>query len=298
MNTITKLSIAVICGLTLAACGGGGGDDGNTSTSGDSTGGQTAYIVTPSVSGSGGTISPSATVSVNSGTTTTFTLKPDSGYTASVGGSCGGSLNGDTYTTQAITANCTVVATFTAKTSDASIAACFTVPNNISFALTPIEVGQGYYVKASIGPGIFNGQTATAQTYFYEDGDSETAYWTITNKGIYMLGGTRTPTITDEGTVSTPDTSSLIIPLDAQPGQSMIYVNNDNISLKLTFIGWETLTLAGKTFSNTCHFQRSLISPNPGGYADLADSWYAPGYGEIRNDMAPGKTAYQYAGDL
>ncbi|MDR2013742.1 MAG: cellulase family glycosylhydrolase, partial [Rhodanobacter sp.] len=72
----------------------------------------TQYTVTPNVSGGGGTISPSAPVTVNSGAATAFTLTPDSGYKiASVSG-CNGSLNGNTYTTGAITANCAVSATF------------------------------------------------------------------------------------------------------------------------------------------------------------------------------------------
>jgi hypothetical protein len=130
---------AVVCGLALTACGGGGDDSvsstggdtsapgGNTPTGGGgnsgggtqpgsgSSGGQTAYTVTPSINGSGGGISPSTPVSVQSGATTTFTLTPNSGYTASVGGTCGGSLSGNTYTTKAITGACTVVATFTAS---------------------------------------------------------------------------------------------------------------------------------------------------------------------------------------
>jgi hypothetical protein len=49
---------------------------------------------------------------VNSGATSVFTVTPNSGYSASVGGTCGGSLVGTTYTTNAITANCTVIASF------------------------------------------------------------------------------------------------------------------------------------------------------------------------------------------
>jgi hypothetical protein len=164
MNTINKLTTAVICGLVLTACGGGGGDDtpepangtgsnGNTSTSpsnpgssnqsstgGSNTGGSTgsgsgstgngsgstgsgsgtsdtqaSYTVTPSVNGSGGTISPGAVVSVKSGAATAFQVTPNAGYTASVGGTCGGTLSGTTYTTNTVTANCTVVATFASK---------------------------------------------------------------------------------------------------------------------------------------------------------------------------------------
>ena len=69
------------------------------------------YTVTPS-SGANGSISPNTPQQVASGFTTQFTVTPDTGYTASVGGTCGGSLVGTTYTTNAITANCTVVATF------------------------------------------------------------------------------------------------------------------------------------------------------------------------------------------
>ena len=71
------------------------------------------WTVTPSA-GAGGTINPSMPVRVIDGATTTFTVTPNPGYAASVGGTCGGSLNGTTYTTNAITANCTVAATFTA----------------------------------------------------------------------------------------------------------------------------------------------------------------------------------------
>ncbi len=75
------------------------------------------FTVTPSVSGSNGTISPSTAQTVTYNTTTAFTVTPTTGYTASVGGTCGGTLNGSTYTTNAITADCTVVASFSINTN-------------------------------------------------------------------------------------------------------------------------------------------------------------------------------------
>lgn len=69
-----------------------------------------SYTVT-SISGTGGSISPSS-ATVNSGNTTSFIVTPDTGYSiASVTG-CNGTLSGSTYTTGPITANCTVLATF------------------------------------------------------------------------------------------------------------------------------------------------------------------------------------------
>jgi len=105
MMTPGKLTAAVICGLTLTACGGGSDSSVQPPT--------VSYTVTPSVSGNGGTIGPAAATPVASGATISFTLAPDSGYIAGpVSGTCGGTLDGNTYTTAAVTADCTVVATF------------------------------------------------------------------------------------------------------------------------------------------------------------------------------------------
>ena len=70
------------------------------------------YAVTPSA-GANGTISPATPQTVNYGSTTVFAVTPNTGYTAVVGGTCGGTLVGNTYTTNAITAPCTVEAIFT-----------------------------------------------------------------------------------------------------------------------------------------------------------------------------------------
>jgi hypothetical protein len=77
------------------------------------------YTVTPSVSGGNGTISPDTPQTVSYNATQIFTLTPDTGYhiVTPVGGTCGGLLSAGTYTTNAVTANCTVIASF-AQTPD------------------------------------------------------------------------------------------------------------------------------------------------------------------------------------
>ena len=71
-----------------------------------------AHNVTPSATGNG-SISPNTAQSVNDGSTATFTLTPNPGsHIVNVTGTCGGSLSGNTYTTNAITADCTVIANF------------------------------------------------------------------------------------------------------------------------------------------------------------------------------------------
>jgi YVTN family beta-propeller protein len=69
----------------------------------------TTFTVSASA-GTNGSITPAAQT-VAQGNTTSFTVTPNAGYTASASG-CGGSLAGSTYTTGAITADCTVSATF------------------------------------------------------------------------------------------------------------------------------------------------------------------------------------------
>jgi hypothetical protein len=75
------------------------------------------HTVTPGVSGGNGSISPSTPQAVTHGETATFTLAPAANYhVASVGGSCGGSLVGNTFTTNAVVSDCTVVANFALDT--------------------------------------------------------------------------------------------------------------------------------------------------------------------------------------
>lgn len=77
---------------------------------------RTSYLIN-ATAGTGGTISPSGTLSVSPGGTQVFTLTPNAGYPneayyiSSVTG-CGGTLSGNTYTIGPINTDCTVSATF------------------------------------------------------------------------------------------------------------------------------------------------------------------------------------------
>ncbi len=75
----------------------------------------TTFTITPSA-GANGAISPNTPQVISAGSSQVFTVTPIAGFTASVGGTCGGTLVGLSYTTNAITANCTVVATFAPTT--------------------------------------------------------------------------------------------------------------------------------------------------------------------------------------
>ncbi len=74
-----------------------------------------SYTVTPSTGAGQGSINPSVPQTVDYGETTQFYLTPDNGYhTDSVAGTCSGTLDAEnnTFTTDAVTLNCTVIANF------------------------------------------------------------------------------------------------------------------------------------------------------------------------------------------
>jgi hypothetical protein len=88
-----------------------------------------SYSVTP-ISGENGSISPEAEQLVNYGSTTSFTVTPDTGYRIDSVTGCGGNLTDNTFTTAAIIEDCTVEASFqalivsTAKINDTGISLC------------------------------------------------------------------------------------------------------------------------------------------------------------------------------
>ena len=70
-----------------------------------------SFLVTASAGGNG-TIAPAGALPVAQGASLAFSLVPQPGYAANVGGTCGGTLAGNTFTTAAVVADCTVVASF------------------------------------------------------------------------------------------------------------------------------------------------------------------------------------------
>ncbi len=69
------------------------------------------HTVTPSA-GAGGSIDPDTPQEVESGATTEFEILPDAGFVIDSVVGCGGALDGNIYTTGAITEDCDVVASF------------------------------------------------------------------------------------------------------------------------------------------------------------------------------------------
>ena len=143
-NSTTTFTVTANSGYEVDTVGGtcGGSLSGSTYTTAAITSdctvtasfSQISYIVTPSA-GLGGSISPDTAQTVLLNATTSFTVTADNGYEIdTVSGSCGGSLSGATYTTAAVTSDCTVVASFVAFDSDAdgvpdSTDNCPTIPN-------------------------------------------------------------------------------------------------------------------------------------------------------------------------
>lgn len=82
----------------------------------------TEYTAT-ATAGTGGSVTPSV-IAVNSGTTASFPVTTNTGYTRSstVGGTCpSGTWSGETYTTGTITSNCSVSFNFTPIQNDATV---------------------------------------------------------------------------------------------------------------------------------------------------------------------------------
>lgn len=150
------LSLALCLGAGLAACG-----NDQTSVSIDPPLVTTTYTAT-ATAGSGGSISP-ASRTVDAGSTASFTVSADSGFHLLTVSGCGGSLSGSTYTTAAMSTNCTISASFeadpvtpsrytistsagsggrispTSQTVDAGAVASFTVTPDSGFVIQDVS---------------------------------------------------------------------------------------------------------------------------------------------------------------
>jgi glucose/arabinose dehydrogenase len=102
------------------------------------------WIVTPEA-GEGGTLAPAVPQTVNDGETVTFLVTPDANHLIGKVSGCGGTLMGHSYTTAAVTADCTVAATF--------------VPAGTpTYVVTP-DAGAGGTLSPSVAQTVTEGHT-------------------------------------------------------------------------------------------------------------------------------------------
>lgn len=120
------------------------------------------FTVTPSVGTPSGSIAPATPQTVSSGATTSFTLAADAGFHVdNVGGTCGGTLAGNLYTTSAVTADCTVIANFAAGEAAPVISA---TPSPIAIAVDAGASGTGTLTVTNTGGGTLTYSIAEAGT--------------------------------------------------------------------------------------------------------------------------------------
>jgi Leucine-rich repeat (LRR) protein len=107
------------------------------------------FTVTPSTTNGDGLISPDTVQTITSGNTATFTVTPNTGFNiAAVNGTCGGALTGNSYTTNVVVADCTVIASFVAISA-------------VNFIVTPSTVDTNGSINPNTAQAITSGNTTT-----------------------------------------------------------------------------------------------------------------------------------------
>ena len=117
-------------------------------------------------SGKGGLITPEGSQSVTRSSTTAFTLAAaPSYYIVGVSGSCGGTLNGNTYTTTAISVDCTVVASFAKADITFDEVSYLAANSDIAAAVKSGSLSSGWQHYAVYGWGIKEGRALAPSAY-------------------------------------------------------------------------------------------------------------------------------------
>ncbi len=264
----------------------------------------TSYMVTPSVDGEGGSISPETSQIVGEGGTSAFTLTPDTGYyIGAIGGSCGGSLEDNRYTTSAITADCTVIVSFT----------------DTSYMVRPSVDGEGGSISPdtvqTVGEGGTKRFTLIPETDYYIgaiggtcggrlDGMTYTTN-TITADCTVIVSFTDTsymvtPSVDGEGGIISPDTAQIV----GEGGTSAFTVTPDTGYSIASVDGSCGGTLAGDTYTTNpitadCSVEASFfintytVTPSAGAGGSISpDEEQTVEYGQTSSFTLNSRTGY------
>ena len=193
--------------------------------------GVTAYTVTASA-GTGGSISPSGETSVSSGATKSFEVSASSGYQIdNVDGTCPqGSLSGSTYTTGAVTADCTVEVNFSQNNSS-SATYCSGTPSEL----------EGIVICSPNASGLFNSPGGNM-----DDWSDYTGYISEAH-------------IPADKLVSYPFTSNAA----SQTGQIAFSTNSGRVQDNMTFKAWFSETPGGDVLATDGGCSKTAREPNP-----------------------------------
>jgi len=128
--------------MWLVACGGGGGRDGAASVVPTP-----ASFIVSATAGAGGTVSP-ASVTVSSGAITTFTFSASFGFEIDSASGCNGTLNGNSFSTGAVSSNCSVAVTYRPVSCSASDQ---TAPAGSIFDVATLSWSPGQNINGTAG---------------------------------------------------------------------------------------------------------------------------------------------------
>jgi hypothetical protein len=169
-----------------------------------------------------------------------------------------------------------------------SVAACYSVPKTVNYKLKSINAPSNLMTAThtTIGPMTYKGQAVIGQTFFFPDDTANINYWTVTSSGV--------KDVADVNYLGVETIGDIVLPPNMTPGQTIkgtARSGNNTYTYSNTLLKFEEVTLADKTFPNTCLIRIENSREN-----GVTDAWYAPGYGRIKQ-VGAGWTS-QYDGDL
>ena len=209
-------------------------------------------IVTPSGDGNE-TFTPSTATPVNSGTTLSFTVTPQAGYTVSqvVGGTClTGSWSGNNYTTGSITQDCNVIFKANPKLTVTPMGDGHEQITPSSPQLVARNSTQSFKVTADLGYTLSNVVSGTCPQGSWSGNIYTTGAITSSGSVIFSIINTVTPSSTSAADATiTPSTPQSV-------------VTNGSVNFQASATGIECATLI-VTSGTTCPGSLTLSPTNP-----------------------------------